>query len=161
MAPYNQTYSWDKGIHLLAHGMILFRYLIWGKGGNISVFSTECYKSMLAPRMIPVTGWPVSSWVPWQWWPESCIECTEKKKKRNQKTVTHKQNKETLPISAMGYNKESRPGVNLKTTKKADSWGTKTATKYWTRFHQRLFLAIQANSPIAVKACVPYLYAYC
>ena len=84
-----------------------------------------------------------------------------KKKKRNQKTVTHKQNKETLPISAMGYNKESRPGVNLKTTKKADSWGTKTATKYWTRFHQRLFLAIQANSPIAVKACVPYLYAYC
>ncbi|KRY26331.1 hypothetical protein T03_10984 [Trichinella britovi] len=31
------------------------------------------------------------------------------------------QNKETLPISAMGYNKESRPGVNLETTKKADS----------------------------------------
>ena len=158
MAPYNQTYSWDKGIHLLAHGMILFRYLIWGKGGNVSVFSTECYKSVLAPKMIHVTGWPVSSWVPWQWWPESCVECTEE---TNRKTATHKQNKETLPISAMGYNKESRPGVNLKTTKKADSWGTKTATKYWTRFHQRLFLAIQANSPIAVKACVPYLYAYC
>ena len=32
MAPYNQAYSWDEGIHLLAHGMILFRYLIWGKG---------------------------------------------------------------------------------------------------------------------------------
>ena len=57
MPPYNQAYSWDKGIHLLAHGMILFRYLIWGKGGNISVFSTECYKSMLASN---VTGWPVT-----------------------------------------------------------------------------------------------------
>ena len=42
----------------------------------------------------------------------------EQKKK---KSVTHKQNKETLPISAMDYNKESRPGVNLETTKKADS----------------------------------------
>jgi hypothetical protein len=28
-------------------------------------------------------------------------------------------------------------------------------------FIRDCFLAIQANSPIAVKACVPYLYAYC
>jgi hypothetical protein len=34
----SMTYSWDEGIHLLAHGMILFRYLIWRKGGNVSVF---------------------------------------------------------------------------------------------------------------------------
>jgi hypothetical protein len=26
-----------------------------GKGGNISVLSTECYKSVIAPRMIHVT----------------------------------------------------------------------------------------------------------
>jgi hypothetical protein len=30
---------------------------------------------------------------------------------------------------------------------------------YLTRFPETVFLAIQAKSPIAVKACVPYLYA--
>ena len=46
-----------------------------GKRGSVSVFSTECCRSMLASN---VTGWPVSSWVPWQWWQESCVEHTEK-----------------------------------------------------------------------------------
>ena len=50
---------------------------------------------------------------------KSCIERTEKEKSES----THKQNKETLPISAMGYNKESRPGVNLETTRKAEVEG--------------------------------------
>ena len=60
-----------------------------------------------------------------------------REKKRNQKTVTHKQNKETLPISAMGYSKESQPCVNLGTIKIDDPWGRGTATVYLTRFHQR------------------------
>ena len=86
MAPYNQTYSWDKGIHLLAHGMILFRYLIWGKGGNVSVFSTECYKNMITSN---VTGWPVSR--NWQ-----CPDSGDKKvvlsaqRRRNQRAHTSK-----------------------------------------------------------------------
>ena len=56
-------------------------------------FSTECYRSMLASRMIRVTGWPVSSWVPWQWWQESCIEHTEKEE--SGRAATCKQDEET------------------------------------------------------------------
>lgn len=118
-------------IHLLAHGMSLFRYLIWGKGGNVSVFSTECCRSMLASN---VTDWPVISWVPWQRWQESCIEHTEEEEIGEQ-PLASKMKK--LPISAMGYSKESWPGVNLETSKNDDSWGRGTATEYWTRFHQR------------------------
>ena len=131
MIPYNQTYSWDEGIHLLAHGMILFRYLIWGEGGNISVFSTECCKSMIASN---VTGWPVTCECPDSGDKKAVLRAQRKKKSESSHLQT---NKETLRISAMGYNKESRPGVNLKTTKKADSWGGGTATEYWTRFRQR------------------------
>jgi hypothetical protein len=129
-----------------------------GERGGFSVFSTECCRSMLASRMIRVIGWPVSSWVLWHWWQESCVERTEKEE--SGRAAPCKQDEETLPISAMGYSKESRPGVNLGTTKNDDLWGRGTATVYLTKFRQRnCFLAIQANSPIAVKACVPYLYA--
>ena len=72
--------------------------------------------------------WQADLWVP------ECPDSGDQKAvlsaQKKKKSVTHKQNKETLPISAMDYNKESRPGVNLETTKKADSWGAKTATKY-------------------------------
>ena len=87
--------------------------------------------------------WQADLWVP------ECPDSGDQKAvlsaQKKKKSVTHKQNKETLPISAMGYSKESQADVNLETTKKADSWGAKTATKYWTRFHQRLILAIQAS----------------
>ena len=73
--------------------MILNRRLLWGKGGGVSVFSTECYKIMLASRMIRVTDWSVSSWVPWQWWQESCVESTEKEK--SERAATCKQDEET------------------------------------------------------------------
>ena len=124
---------WDQRIYLLTHGMSLNRKLLWGKGGNVSVF----FHRMLQKHA--------------SFQNDSCdrLTCeflsaltvvTRKlywvhRRNRNQKTATHKQNKETLPISAMDYNKESRPGVNLETTKRADSWGGRTATKYWTRFH--------------------------
>ena len=157
MAPYNQTYSWDKGIHLLAHGMILFRYLIWGKGGNISVFSTECYKSVLAPKMIHVTGWPVSSWVPWQWWQESCVECTEKEE--SGRAATCKQDEETSYLRH-GLQQGEPTWCQFEDNYK---WWPVRQRDCYSVFNkissETLFLAIQANSPIAVKAFVPYLYA--
>ena len=130
MVPYNQTYSWDDGIHLLAHGMILFRYLIWGKGEIFLLFHRllQEHASFQCDRLT------CNLWVPWQWWWESCVERTEKEKSESSHLQT---NEETLPISAMCYSKECRPSVNLGTTKKADSWGRKTATEYWTKFHQR------------------------
>lgn len=76
------------------------------KRGSVSVFSTECCRSMLASN---VTGLPVSSWVPWQWWQESCLERTEEEIRKQ--PLANKMKK--LPISSMGYSKESWPGVNL------------------------------------------------
>ena len=84
---------WDQRIYLLTHGMSLNRRLLWGKGGNVSVFSTEYCRSMLASRMIPVTDWPVSLWVLWQWWQESCVEHTEKEE--SGRAATCKQDEET------------------------------------------------------------------
>ena len=49
---------WDERIHLLAYGMILIRYLIWGRG-HVCVLSTEYCRNLLAARMIRVTCWPV------------------------------------------------------------------------------------------------------
>ena len=128
MAPYNQTYSWDEGIHLLAHGMIPFRYLILGKGEVFLFFPQNAARACQLPM------WQADLWVG----TDSALTVVTRKlywahKERKIRESTHKQNKETLPISAMGYNKESRPGVNLETTRKADSWGGGTAT----RFHQR------------------------
>ena len=57
--PKNSLLSVYGRIHLLAYGMILIRYLIWGRG-HVCVFSTECCRSMLAAKMIRVTGLPVS-----------------------------------------------------------------------------------------------------
>ena len=59
----------------------------------------------------------------------------------------------------MGYSKESQPGVHLRTTINDDPWGRETASVFNKISSETLFLAIQANSPIAVKAFVPYLYA--
>ena len=62
----------------------------------------------------------------------------------------------------MGYNKESRPGVNLKTTKKADSWGKKTGTEnVQDAFVRDTVFGHSGQLLIAMKVCVPYLYAYC
>lgn len=78
-----------------------------GKRENVSVFSTECYKSMLASN---VTGWPVTC---------ECPDSGDQKamlstqKKRNQRAATYKQIKK-LHISAMGCSKEYQPGANLK-----------------------------------------------
>jgi hypothetical protein len=148
---------WSGKIHFLAHGMILFKYLIWGRE-HVCVFSTECCRSMLASRMIPVIGWTVSSWVPWQWWQESCIECTEKEEAGRADTC--KQNEETVSIPATGYSNGNRLGADLKATKEDDSWGRGTGTEYGQdAFARDNVLATQANSPVAVKACVPYPYA--
>ena len=116
---------WDEKDPLIGTCHDPVQILNMGKRGNVSVFSTECYKSMLASN---VTGWPVTCECP-----DSGDQKAVLSAQRKKKSVIHKQNKETLPISAMGYNKESWPGVNLETTRKADSWGGRTAT----RFHQR------------------------
>ena len=101
--------------------------------------------------------WQADLWVP------ECPDSGDQKAvlsaQRKKKSVIHKQNKETLPISAMDYSKESRPSVHLRTTINDDPWGRETASVFNKISSETLFLAIQANSPIAVKACVPYLYA--
>lgn len=58
---------WNERIHILAHDMILFRYLIWGRG-HVCVFSTECYRSMLAPTVIGEICW---CWDKERCWPVS------------------------------------------------------------------------------------------
>lgn len=118
MAPYNQAYSWDEGIHLLAHGMIPFRYLILGKGEVFLFFPQNAARACQLPM------WQADLWVG----TDSALTVVTRKlywahKERKIRESTHKQNKETLPISAMGYNKESRPGVNLETTRKAEVEG--------------------------------------
>ena len=149
-----------KRIHLLAHGMILFRYLIWGKGGNISVFSTECYKSVLAPKMIHVTGWPVSSWVPWQWWPKSCAECTKEEKSESIHLQTDKETSYLHHGLQQGVPTWCQ--LKIKTTKKADSWGKKTGTEnVQDAFVRDTVFGHSGQLLIAMKVCVPYLYAYC
>ena len=146
-----------KRIHLLTHGMSLNRKLLWGKGGNVSVFSTECCRSMLASRMIRVTDWPVSSWVPWQWWQESCVEWTEKEE--SERADTYKQDEETSylpPVLQQGEPTWCQFEDNYK-------WGLMRHRDCYSVLNkissETLFWAIQANSLIAVKAFVPYIYA--
>ena len=62
----------------------------------------------------------------------------------------------------MGCNKEYQPGANLKYKQLKKL--TREAKRLVQRMYKMLssetmFLAIQANSPIAVKDFVPYLYA--
>ena len=146
-----------KRIHLLTHGMILNRKLIWGKGGSVSVFSTECYRSMLASRMIGVTGCPVSSWVSWHWWQESCVEHTEKEE--SGRAATCKQDEETSYL-CHGLQQGEPTWCQFEDNYK---WWPMRLRDCYSVFNkissETLFLAIQANSPIAVKAFVPYLYA--
>jgi hypothetical protein len=47
---------WDGRIYLLPHAIILIRCLVWGIG-HVCVFSTECWGSLLAARVIGVTCW--------------------------------------------------------------------------------------------------------
>ena len=144
-----------KSIHLLTHGMSLNGKLIWGKGGNVSVFSTECYRSMLASRMIRVTDWPVSSWVPWQWWQENCVECTEKEE--SGRAATCKQDEET---SYLCHGQGEPTWCQFEDNYKWWPMRRRDCHSVFNKISsETLFLAIQANSPIAVKACVPYLYA--
>ena len=146
-----------KRTHSLTHGMSLNRRLLWGKGGGVSVLSTECCKSMLASSMIRVTDWPVSSWVPWQWWQESCVECTEKEE--SERTDTYKQDEETSYLRH-GLQQGEPTWCQFEDNYK---WGLVRQRDCYSVFNkissETLFLAIQANSPIAVKAFVPYLYA--
>ena len=140
-------------IHLLAHGMSLNGKLIWGKGGDVSVFSTECYRSMLASRMIRVTDWPVSSWVPWQWWQENCVECTEKEE--SGRAATRKQDEET---SYLHHGQGESTWCQFEDNYK---WWPMRQMDCYSVFNkissETLFLDIQANSTIAVKAFIPYL----
>ena len=144
-----------KRIHLLMHGIILNRKLLWEKGGSVSVLSTECCRSMLASRMIPLTDWPVSSWVPWQWWQECCVECT--KKEESGRAATCKQDEET---SYLCHGQGEPTWCQFEDNYK---WGLVRQRDCYSVFNkissETLFLAIQANSPIAVKAFEPYLYA--
>ena len=139
-----------KRIHLLTHGMILNRELIWGRGGSVSVISTECSRSMLASRMIHVIGWPVSSWVPWQWWEE---------KEKSGRAATGKQDEETSYL-CHGLQQGEPTWCQFEDNYK---WWPMRLRDCYSVFNkissETLFLAIQANSAIAVKAFVPYLYA--
>ena len=78
-----------------------------GKRENVSVFSTECYKSMLASN---VTGWPVTCECP-DSGDQKAVLSTQKR--RNRRASTYKQIKK-LRISTMGCSKEYQPGANLK-----------------------------------------------
>lgn len=143
-----------KRTHSLTHGMSLSRRLLWGKGGGASVLSTECCRSMLASRMIPVTDWPVSSW---QWWQENCVENTEKKE--SGRAATCKQDEETSYLRH-GLQQGEPTWCPLEDNYK---WWPVRQRDCYSVFNkissETLFLAIQANSPIAVKACELYLYA--
>jgi hypothetical protein len=100
-----------KRIHLLVHGMILNRKLIWGREGVFLFFPQNASN---------VTGWPVSSWVPWQWWQESCFEHTEKEE--SGKAATCKQDEETSDL-CHGIQQGELTWCQLGTTKNDDSWG--------------------------------------
>ena len=127
------------------------------KGAVFLFFSTECCRSMLASRMIRVTDWPVSSWVPWQWWQESCVERTEKEE--SGRAATCKQDEETSYLRH-GLQQGEPTWCQFEDNYK---WGLVRQRDCYSVFNkissETLFLAIQANSPIAVKAFVPYLYA--
>ena len=77
---------WDEKDPLIGTCHDPVQILNMGKRGNVSVFSTECYKSMLASN---VTGWPVSR--NWQ-----CPDSGDKKvvlsaqRRRNQRAHTSK-----------------------------------------------------------------------
>ena len=108
-----------------------------GKRGNVSVFSTECYKSILASNVTckcPDSG------------DQKAVLSTQKR--RNRRASTYKQIKK-LRISTMGCSKEYQPGANLKYKQ------LKKLTREAKRLVQRmykmlssetLFLSIQASS---------------
>ena len=125
-----------------------------GKREQCFFFSTECCRSMLASRMIRVTGWPVSSWVPWQ---ENCVERT--KKEESGRAATCKQDEETSYL-CHGLKQGAPTWCQFEDNYK---WWPMRQRDCYSVFNkissETLFLAIQANSPIAVKAFVPYLYA--
>jgi hypothetical protein len=81
----------------------------------------------------------------------------QKKRNQGEQPLTNKMKK--LPIFAMGYSKESQPGVHLRTTINNAVRQRDCYSVFNKISSETLFLAIQANSPIAVKAFVPYIYA--
>ena len=129
-----------------------------GKRGNVSVFSTECYKSMLASN---VTGWPVTCECPDSGDQKAVLSA---QKRRNRRASTYKQIKK-LRISTMGCSKEYQPGANLKYKQ------LKKLTREAKRLVQRmykmlssetLFLATQASSLYLWKfVYLTYMLIYC
>lgn len=75
---------------------------------------------------------------------------------------TCKENEETLPISTTDYSKENQPGADLKykqlkeLTREAEGLVQRMNKMFSS---ETMFLATQANSPIAVNTCAPYQYA--
>ena len=128
-----------------------------GKRGNVSVFSTECYKSMLASN---VTGWPVTCECPDSGDQKAVLSAQRKKKSES----SHLQTNEKFSYLHYGL-QQGVPTwcqLKIKTTKKADSWGKKTGTEnVQDAFIRDTVFGHSGQLLIAIKACVPYLYAYC
>lgn len=126
-----------------------------GKRGNVSVFSTECYKSMLASN---VTGWPVTC---------ECPDSGDQKavlspqKRRNLRAATYKQIKKLYLHHGLQQGVPTWCQLKIQTTKKADSWGKKTGTEnVQDAFVRDTVFGHSGQLLIAMTVCVPYLYAY-
>ena len=78
-------------------------------------------------------------------------------KRRNRRASTYKQIKK-LRISTMGCSKEYQPGANLKYKQLKKLTGTENVQD---AFVIDTVFGHSGQLLIAMKVCVPYLYAYC
>ena len=123
--------------------------VIMGKRGNVSVFSTECYKSMLASN---VTDWPVTCECP-DSGDQKAVLSTQKR--RNRRASTYKQDEETSYLRH-GLQQGEPTWCQLGTTKKADSWGKKTGTEnVQDAFVRDTVFCHSGQLLIAMKVCIP------
>ena len=128
-----------------------------GKTGNVSVFSTECLQEHASFQCDRLT---CDLWVPWQWWPESCVECTKEEKSESSHLQTDKETSYLHHGLQQGVPTWCQ--LKIQTTKKADSWGKKTGTEnVQDAFVRDTVFCHSGQLLIAMKVCVPYLYAYC